>query len=421
MSKRFVVPTMLAISAAAHSQEPASAPEPAGPPFANTALREGWFAAPMITFMLPDSARCGVDSGSGFALGLGRRGDFGAIELWGQFLELAHGGCTYLVPGPSTPDPDDDERVPFTEPDGTLSLNGGGLDLLIGPYYDDWYARFFGIIGFGVLMRQGHPQYANDDATLVADAGVGYLQPFQLFGYDLALRAEARYRHDVQPPPRPDSSEQDPPPAHDFADLVFNVGLTAALSPRPKPPAPPAPPPVAVVTVADADGDGIADADDQCPDTSAGVAVNGTGCVPEAPAPEPEPPPAPTLETAKAGDTIVLHGVNFETARATLTTNARTILDQVAEKLVARPELRVEVGGHTDSRASDAYNQDLSERRAQSVMAYLVEHGVGAERLSAVGYGEGLPVDSNDTDEGRERNRRVELKVLESDAAQPNP
>jgi outer membrane protein OmpA-like peptidoglycan-associated protein len=73
----------------------------------------------------------------------------------------------------------------------------------------------------------------------------------------------------------------------------------------------------------------------------------------------------------------------------------------------------VEVGGHTDSVGSEAYNQGLSERRADAVRDYLMSKGVKASRLTARGYGESRPVASNDTEEGRAENRRVELVVIE--------
>jgi OmpA-OmpF porin, OOP family len=373
----------------------------------------GWYVAPMATYMKPDSARCGVDGDFGAAAVFGHRGEFGSLELWGQFLSLPHRGCSYTVPDsgnpPDNPDGDlNDERDPVTEPAGTVELNGAGIALLVGPFFEDRVlSRFFGLIGFGALRREDHPQYAQGDTTIVGDVGLGYLQPFQLFGAPMGLRLEARYRYDVQQPPHPSADEQDPPPAHSYQDLIFNLGLQFALSPPP-PQVAEATEPVGVVAVADADGDGVADGEDACPGTAVGTLVDATGC-------EPAPMAEPTLQTARAGDTIVLHGVNFETARATLTTNAKRLLDAVAADLAARPELKIEIGGHTDGRGNDDYNRSLSERRAQSVLDYLAGQGVGAERLTAVGYGEAQPIDSNDTDEGRERNRRVELKVLEHD------
>ncbi|MCV5900774.1 OmpA family protein, partial [Escherichia coli] len=79
-----------------------------------------------------------------------------------------------------------------------------------------------------------------------------------------------------------------------------------------------------------------------------------------------------------------------------------------------RPDIKVEIGGHTDSKGSDAYNLSLSDKRSKSVKDYLVSKGVAAGRMTTRGYGESMPVADNNTDEGRELNRRVELKVTES-------
>jgi OOP family OmpA-OmpF porin len=146
----------------------------------------------------------------------------------------------------------------------------------------------------------------------------------------------------------------------------------------------------------------------------------------EPPPPPPCQPPAPgqpiNLEGCKVGDTIVLRGVNFEFDKARLTVNAKTLLDQVADALLARPDIKVEIDGHTDSKGSDAYNQNLSQRRAESVKQYLVGRGIDAGRMTTQGFGESKPVADNSTAEGRELNRRVELKITESNtgsAAEP--
>jgi len=116
-------------------------------------------------------------------------------------------------------------------------------------------------------------------------------------------------------------------------------------------------------------------------------------------------------ELFKKGRTsLVLEGVNFITDSAELTTGSRRILDRVAESLQDRPEVEVEIEGHTDSVADAAYNMDLSQRRAESVREYLMSKGVAGRRLTARGYGETHPVASNDSPEGRARNRRVELR-----------
>lgn len=87
------------------------------------------------------------------------------------------------------------------------------------------------------------------------------------------------------------------------------------------------------------------------------------------------------------------------------------MLDRAIATLKRYPELKVEVAGHTDSRGADAYNQQLSAKRAATVLAYLKDGGV-ANTLTSRGYGEREPIASNDTDEGRLQNRRVVLRVL---------
>lgn len=111
-------------------------------------------------------------------------------------------------------------------------------------------------------------------------------------------------------------------------------------------------------------------------------------------------------------ETIALVGVNFETNSDDLTAASVSILDGAVATLKKRADIRVEVGAHTDSRGKDSYNINLSERRAASVMNYLVEHGIAAGRLTSKGYGETKPVADNGTAEGRAKNRRVELTVL---------
>ncbi len=161
----------------------------------------------------------------------------------------------------------------------------------------------------------------------------------------------------------------------------------------------------------DNDGDGIPDSADRCPGTDATVArgedtketFNGyqddDGC--------PDTKPMPVLE--KKGATLVLKGVNFESGSAELLPEAIAILEQVIPGLKDNPEVVIEIRGYTDSQGSAAANQRLSERRAQNVMQYLIDRGIDASRLRAVGYGENNPVASNDTPEGRAQNRRIEM------------
>jgi len=143
----------------------------------------------------------------------------------------------------------------------------------------------------------------------------------------------------------------------------------------------------------DSDGDGVPDHMDQCPGTPANTAVDAQGC-------------------PQAGETLLtLEGVLFDTNSARLGPASDDILAHAVSVLQANPSVSVSVEGHTDSQGSDAYNQALSERRAQAVVDYLVAHGISSSRLRAGGHGETLPVAPNDTANGRARNRRVELIV----------
>ncbi|HCF24254.1 MULTISPECIES: OmpA family protein [unclassified Novosphingobium] len=105
-------------------------------------------------------------------------------------------------------------------------------------------------------------------------------------------------------------------------------------------------------------------------------------------------------------------GVTFDVGSATLKPAFRETLDKVAQSLIQYPNSLVDVYGHTDSTGSDAFNQTLSENRARTVMNYLISKGVPAARLRSQGFGETMPVASNDTADGRARNRRVEIKIV---------
>ncbi|MGB5231016.1 MAG: OmpA family protein [Desulfoprunum sp.] len=111
-------------------------------------------------------------------------------------------------------------------------------------------------------------------------------------------------------------------------------------------------------------------------------------------------------------DSWIFKDIKFESDKAVLMASSFPSLDRILQILRDNPELSVEIQGHTDSTASAVYNIDLSQRRAQAVMQFLQGKGIAAARMTARGYGEGRPIDTNDTEEGKANNRRVELKPL---------
>ncbi|MFN7966855.1 MAG: OmpA family protein [Acidobacteriota bacterium] len=148
---------------------------------------------------------------------------------------------------------------------------------------------------------------------------------------------------------------------------------------------------------ADSDGDGVTDDKDKCPNTAAGIKVGADGC----------PEVAPLF--TPGNDVFVLEGVNFDSDKSDIRSDAKEILDRVVRSLKAYPDVNIEIQGHTDSQSSDAYNLKLSQRRSDAVMNYFVENGIAASRMTAKGYGESKPIADNKTKEGRAKNRRVEL------------
>jgi outer membrane protein OmpA-like peptidoglycan-associated protein len=119
------------------------------------------------------------------------------------------------------------------------------------------------------------------------------------------------------------------------------------------------------------------------------------------------------FEMVKVGMSITLRGIYFDFDKATIKPESRPALDDAAKILRDNPTVNVEIQGHTDSKGSDSYNLNLSDRRAWSVVSYLVQnYGIDKARLTAKGYGEARPVATNDTDSGRTLNRRVEFVIL---------
>lgn len=157
-----------------------------------------------------------------------------------------------------------------------------------------------------------------------------------------------------------------------------------AAAPPPQPATPAREPDV------DSDGDGVVDRLDRCPETPRGKEVDVHGC--------------PDV-------LLVLTGVNFKFDSSRIEPASSQILNRAVEALRKANSVNVRIVGHTDSIGTNAYNQKLSQRRADAVRDYLIEHGINGSRLSTDGMGEDRPVASNSTEEGRFQNRRVEFHV----------
>lgn len=153
----------------------------------------------------------------------------------------------------------------------------------------------------------------------------------------------------------------------------------------------------------DSDADGVYDGLDNCPDTAAGVKVDEKGCKISQLEYE-------MLDTGR----LRLHGVNFTTGSAELDPTSFPVLDEAGEVLSRWPQLRIEIAGHTDSRGSAPTNKALSEKRAQAVSDYILWRfpQISSAQLRVRGYGEEIPIATNNTPEGRAKNRRVELSVV---------
>lgn len=275
----------------------------------------------------------------------------------------------------------------------TLHQNAYSLDGLFVFNRESNISPYFSL-GAGYLENNFS---GNDDwSGPMAQVGLGIMLDAGSDTFVFQFRPEVKYRMDWPNSPHGES---------DSGDILINIGFAfnfgeARSAPPPvvqtPPPAPPPPPPPpAPPPPVDSDGDGVPDSADRCPGTPRGIAVDEKGC-----------PREP----------VILRGVEFATNSATLTEGSRPILEGVAEDLRIHPLVRVELQGHTDSRGADAYNLELSQRRAESVRDYLIAQGVDATRLQAKGYGETQPIADNATKAGQAENRRVVMKVI----ANPN-
>lgn len=268
---------------------------------------------------------------------------------------------------------------------------GAGADLILG-LADFGVPEFGGIRPFvlgggGVVYGDAVPG-AEAEFDVFANLGVGAMSmPLTASGW--RIRGDLKYVYENL--------------GDGYLDLHAALGLEIPLGEM----VAAAAEPVRVVRAAapadtDDDNDGVSDRRDRCPGTRAGTVVQDDGCA----------PPPVVDRSSEPTEVLVLKGVSFENNSDQLREESVGALDEAVESLKGKySDAHVEVAGHSDSLGDDAYNLDLSRRRAQSVRQYLIQGGVDGKRLSAEGYGETQPVADNGTREGRSKNRRVELRV----------
>lgn len=327
------------------------------------------YLSPMFAFTTADNDR-GAEDGIGFSFASGFvLNKYWNVEL-GSFLQEYDGNA------------------------GGASWRDAGIkaDGLFFYSRNRAFSPYFGL-GAGVQRTDLKNTGLTDTGPMV-DAGLGFFKYFAIGDHDVALRAEARYRWTGL------DEIKDNTGIDELAEPIFKVGVAVPLGAKAAAPAPAAAadPAPAAPKVLDSDGDGIPDAKDRCPGTAKGAPVDAYGC---------------SKEQLAAGSERQFDDVLFAFDKAELTSEGMAILDNAASVVNSGEykSLRINVSGHTDWVGSEGYNQALSERRANAVKAYLVKKGVDGSRIRTFAFGETTPVADNDSEEGRAKNRRAEVRT----------
>lgn len=146
--------------------------------------------------------------------------------------------------------------------------------------------------------------------------------------------------------------------------------------------------------------------------------INVAGDPPPIPAP-PKPVEKPKRVEIRDNKIQINEKIQFELAKATIKEESHSLLDEVVQVIKDNPRIKkIAIEGHASSDGDDAFNMKLSDDRAKSVRAYLTGHGIAKDRLTAEGFGEEKPIADNETEEGRQKNRRVEFNIVEQDVTE---
>ncbi len=230
-------------------------------------------------------------------------------------------------------------------------------------------SAIYALIGAGIELYED--EAFDNENGLFGNYGVGYKYTLD---NGMALKADLRHLIETD---------------HGDNNLLYTVGLAIPFGKKAMAPAPmPEPAPVKKMAPKDTDGDGVYDNMDKCPNTPMGAKVDVNGCA-----------------------VLVDLKINFDTNSAVVKPQYDNKVKAFANYMKDNKTVKATIEAHTDSRASDAYNQKLSERRAASTVQALENLQVDISRLKAKGYGESQPIASNETEEGRAANRRVQARI----------
>lgn len=320
-----------------------------------------WYIAPFGTFVQPGGDRQS-NNGWGGGMGFGKMLDeHFNVELKGFYQNLSGGKY------------------------GGSDMTGGIAEVQYYIFRDKFSP--YTVLGLGG-MNTSHN--FKSGAGLIGEAGAG-------FTYEVAdnflVRSDVRYRYNQN------FNANLQPGTNEFHDMVVNVGFVIPFGAKPKAVVAEAPPPAPLPVEAgcstlDDDHDGVNNCVDKCPNTLPGAKVSITGCW--------------------------IVDVKFANDSAVIPTEYYGDLDNTAKMIKDHPGLAIEIQGHTSKTGGFKHNMLLSERRAEAVKKYMVD-GENIPGLTTRGYGWTQPIDTNDTEEGRANNRRVQLQVLDEPQPPLNP
>jgi OOP family OmpA-OmpF porin len=267
---------------------------------------------------------------------------------------------------------------------GSWDMTGGNMDLQYYLFRDTFSP--YTVLGLGAM----NTSHGGDSGTgFIGEAGVGFT--YEVLD-NFLLRSDVRYRYNNN------FNAHLQPGTDEFHDMTVNVGFVIPFGEKPKPQPVAQAEPLAPVPAApsctdlDDDRDGVNNCDDKCPNSLSDSKVGKFGCW--------------------------IVDVKFDNDKAVIKPQYYPNLDSVAGAIRNHPDLMIEVQGHTSKTGGFQHNMELSERRAQAVKDYLV-NGYHLPNITARGYGWTQPIDTNDTEEGRANNRRVQIEVNDKPQSAP--